>query len=61
MVFWMVNLIWDMFYYLVLIVFILVCFVVYKILVYVEEGRLGLLFFCFFMFGFVFILFMYFL
>lgn len=58
-VFWMANLIWDMLHYLVPIVFILVCFAAYKIPAYVEEGRLGLLFFCFLMFGFASISFMY--
>ncbi|XP_052680751.1 phospholipid-transporting ATPase ABCA3-like [Crassostrea angulata] len=58
-VFWMANLIWDMLHYLVPIVFILVCFAAYKIPAYVDEGRLGLLFFCFLMFGFASISFMY--
>lgn len=58
-VFWMVNLIWDMLYYLVLIFIILICFVVFDILVYVDEDRFGFVFLCFLMFGLVFILFMY--
>lgn len=58
-VFWMANLIWDMLHYLVPIVFILICFAAYEIPAYVEEGRLGLLFFCFLMFGFASISFMY--
>lgn len=55
----MVNLIWDMLYYLVLIFIILICFVVFDILVYVEEDRFGFVFLCFLMFGLVLILFMY--
>lgn len=48
-----------MLYYLVLIFIILICFVVFDILVYVEEDRFGFVFLCFLMFGLVFILFMY--
>lgn len=50
-VFWFANLTWDCFHFLLPIFIILICFAGFKIPAYTEDGRLGIVFFCFLLFG----------
>ena len=50
-VFWFANLTWDFFHFLLPIFIILICFAGFKIPAFTEDGRLGIVFFCFLLFG----------
>ena len=50
-VFWLANLTWDFFHYLIPIFIILICFAGFQVPAYTGDGRLGIVFLCFFLFG----------